>query len=642
MGVTPPAIVSCNASGTEANRFAFGDTVYVKGYDLQPNTSYKLWLQTNGVPETKKLDISEDPSGSVETVVTSGSGTFTPTAVWTIPGTASSIGEYDIVADNQTSGTGTYRAIEDALDSMAGYGLTTGVIYVNATATGNNDGTSWKDAYINLQQALSNAGSPSQIWVASGTYTPTPPGQSGTRTDSFQMKNGVEIYGGFPNVGTPSWNDRDWETYETILSGEIGNSGTKADNCYHVFYHPGTLTNEAILDGFTITGGYANSSGYGNDGGGMFNSNSSPSIANCTFENNSAIGNLTALGGGMRNIAYQGTCNPLIINCTFADNYADYGGAISNQYANPIISDCFFINNNTSENGSGGGISNSYSETSINNCTFENNTSSIGGGISTSSSNDEITNCTFFSNTASTWGGGLFISAGTYNIFNCTFTNNSAILNGGGILNEMGSSEILITNCILWGDSPDEIYTLSGTPIVSYNDVQGVYPGTGNISADPQWVNPGSGDFHLMANSPCIDSGTNSATAEIAGDFEGDGRIIDGDYDGTAIVDMGVDEADETRSVEIYLTLQGAHRPINGWEIPINIGFYPANSGTSTLLNPGSAIFYFSGTTTYIAPAGETGTRAFYLAAPVDPGIYDITADSTTTLLNVKREVTIP
>lgn len=68
------------------------------------------------------------------------------------------------------------------------------VIYVRANASGANNGTSWANAYTNLQTALSNASAGTQIWVAAGTYKPT----SGTdRGISFVMKNGVQLYGGF-------------------------------------------------------------------------------------------------------------------------------------------------------------------------------------------------------------------------------------------------------------------------------------------------------------------------------------------------------------------------------------------------------------------------------------------------------------
>jgi hypothetical protein len=84
---------------------------------------------------------------------------------------------------------------------------------------------------------------------------------------------------------------------------------------------------------------------------------------------------------------------------------------------------------------------------------------------------------------------------------------------------------------------------VNSTPVVTYSDIQGGYPGAGNIDEDPLLAAPGSGDFHLMPGSPCIDTGDNGAPNLPAHDFEGDPRIIDRDGDLTATVDMGVDEA---------------------------------------------------------------------------------------------------
>ena len=101
-----------------------------------------------------------------------------------------------------------------------------------------------------------------------------------------------------------------------------------------------------------------------------------------------------------------------------------------------------------------------------------------------------------------------------------------------------------LTNCILWGDTPEEIFNNdeASVPVVTYSDIQGGYDGTGNIDDNPLLVDPANGDFHLHPCSPCIDAGDNEAPDLPDYDFEGDDRILDGDGIGTAIVDMGVDE----------------------------------------------------------------------------------------------------
>lgn len=91
-------------------------------------------------------------------------------------------------------------------------------IYVKHNATGSANGTSWTNAHTNLSTALSNSSSGDEIWVAAGTYKPT----TGTsRTISFEMEDGVALYGGFSGNET-SRSQRNWQNNVTILSDVIG------------------------------------------------------------------------------------------------------------------------------------------------------------------------------------------------------------------------------------------------------------------------------------------------------------------------------------------------------------------------------------------------------------------------------------
>ena len=172
----------------------------------------------------------------------------------------------------------------------------------------------------------------SEVWVAAGTYKPT---SGSDRTKSFEMKNGVTIYGGFPATGNPTMNDRDWTTHVSILSGDIGVVGDRSDNSYHVFWNT-FLSSAAILDGFTIRDGYADDSLPHDDrvGGGMVNLNSTGVILNCIFTSNEAL-----IGGGMYNFQSSMT----ITNCVFAGNAASNGGGMVNYTASPTISNCTFF-----------------------------------------------------------------------------------------------------------------------------------------------------------------------------------------------------------------------------------------------------------------------------------------------------------
>ncbi len=160
-------------------------------------------------------------------------------------------------------------------------------------------------------------------------------------------------------------------------------------------------------------------------------------------------------------------------------------------------------------------------------------------------SNDEwsspnLTNCTFSNNTATDLGGGMSNVLTIPTVTNCTFFGNSAEY-GGGIYNysDGASSYPTVTNSILYGDSAPngpKIYNVSSSPTITYCDVQGGYTGTGNIDADPMFVDTSGLYFHLQATSPCIDVGDNSAPSLPTNDFEGDDRIIN------STVDMGADE----------------------------------------------------------------------------------------------------
>jgi parallel beta-helix repeat protein len=456
------------------------------------------------------------------------------------------------------------------------------VLYVKADATGANNGVSWANAYTKLQSALAAAQLGDEIWVAAGTYKPT----SGTdRTKSFVMKAGVAIYGGFAGTETAR-SQRIWVTNATILSGDIGVAGKVSDNAYHVV----AGVNNAVLDGFTVTGGNAASGSWPNNvGGGMLNDSVSPTIANCTFSVNFA----KLYGGGMCNLSTSTlSISPMVTNCTFSDNSADVGGGMFNNNASPTVTNCTF-NGNSAKVGSGGGMNN-YPQASptVTNCVFSGNTASDdGGGMCNGSGSPTVTNCTFSGNSASDDGGGMY---NYYNasptVTNCAFSGNSASDVGGGLCNGSGSLKVTnctfsgnsasygggmynyynasptVTNCILWQNSATlgpEIYISSGNPIYHHCDIKGSGGsgaewnsalGTdagGNIDADPLFVdpdNPAGPDgawrnwddgLALRAGSPCINAGT--STGAPTTDILGNPRIGAPDigaYEYTAIHDI--------------------------------------------------------------------------------------------------------
>ncbi len=141
------------------------------------------------------------------------------------------------------------------------------VLYVDDTATGANNGSSWCDAYVYLQDALvaaeSSGGTVTEIRVAQSIYKPDQgAGQTpGGREATFQLINGVTIKGGYAGCGEADPGARDVTLYETVLSGDLtGNDGPDFENNDENVYHvvTGSFTDTtAVLDGFTIVGGNA-------------------------------------------------------------------------------------------------------------------------------------------------------------------------------------------------------------------------------------------------------------------------------------------------------------------------------------------------------------------------------------------------
>ncbi len=475
------------------------------------------------------------------------------------------------------------------------------VIYVDASASGANNGTSWADAYGEMQDALDEAASGDQIWVAAGTYNPTRQvGGTGDRYRAFQLKNGVEILGGFTGTET-SAEQRDWDQHSSILSGDIGVVDDPADNCYHVFYHPrnSDLDNTAVLDGFTITGGNADYPiSSCRSGGGFYNYDASPTIRNCTFTDNAAGGSAYSHGGAMFN-TYS---SPQIINCYFTQNVAEsFGGAISNiDPSSPTIRDCVFEENradSTLSRGRGGAVYNgSNSSPRIVNCLFEKNSAKLDGGavcnegLSSYPCSPKFIGCVFNNNQSDTQHGGavfnstvvdtLFVNciisnntAGAtgrhggamYNhdssprIINCVFYNNQAGCVGDGIYNYQ-FSDAEITNSVLWNvDGSDVIMNINNSnPVVTYCVVQGGYgtPADQNSDENPGFIDAQNGDFRVSSGSPCIDAGDNTAVPADIADLDADGdtaetlpydiafkaRIFDYQCAAPAVVDIGAYE----------------------------------------------------------------------------------------------------
>ncbi len=366
-----------------------------------------------------------------------------------------------------------------ALAVLTGFGLAVvpvearSVIFVDDDAPAGGDGGSWETAFASLQDALAAAAVGREVWVAAGRYRPDDGAEqdTGDRFATFQLTSGVALSGGLAgdeDVAAFDLNDRDFAANATVLTGDLaGNDGivfaNNGENSYHIVTGSGTDAT-AVLDGFTISGGNANSLAFPfSTGGGMFNDSGSPTLANCTFSANAA-----GTGGGMYNL----TSSPTLADCTFNNNAASHnGGGMLNNNSSPRFTNCAFVGNAAAADGGGlvngfsfptlahcrfsgntagnegGGMKNHNSSPTLANCTFSENTADgFGGGMSNGNGNPVLTFCTFSGNMAPC-GGGMSNAVSNPNLAHCTFRENTGDDDGGGMYNRMLSSPTL-ANCV--------------------------------------------------------------------------------------------------------------------------------------------------------------------------------------------------
>lgn len=139
-------------------------------------------------------------------------------------------------------------------------------------------------------------------------------------------------------------------------------------------------------------------------------------------------------------------------------------------------------------------------------------------------------------------------------LWHSTIVNND----DGVLINAEGKPDarLEIVNSIIFSNG-NSIFDAAGTVQVSYSDIEGRWPGTGNITDTPEFVDPAGGDYHLSSRSAAIDAGTNSEAP--ATDIEGDPRPMDGDVDGNPVADMGADEYSPPRV--LLPSVQGSTAP---------------------------------------------------------------------------------
>jgi len=395
------------------------------------------------------------------------------------------------------------------------------------------DGLSWATAFSGIQPATKSAvdginasddEESCDVWVGKGTYKIF----VSSPRDVVNIGRGVKLLGGF--AGSEHRRaDRNTDPTATVLDG------TDIRGMDRHVYRVVTGYEDSLIDGFTIIGGRAvdRYKDYGGglvgvdmtvrnciftdntaskDGGGAYLSGEYATVEDCKFIGNEAL----EMGGGL----FMKVINPRLINTTFENNSAVGGGGAYLQWSEGgLVEDCLFSNNQTVSSNARGG----------------------GGGLHIHESRIDVSRCRFIDNNSEAWGGGLFIIRpapvrvensifqGNYgglgggvlvdntseemtaSIINCTFTENQA---RGGASLAFGTNETtaFVTNSILWGNSittsnPDDKEIFHQLATVTYSNVEGGYPGNGNIDSDPRFYNISLSDFQLKSDSPCVDAG---------------------------------------------------------------------------------------------------------------------------------------
>ncbi len=337
-----------------------------------------------------------------------------------------------------------------------------GIIYVKSGASGNGSG--WDNATGSLHEAI-HASGVTKVFVAIGNYdVPSP--------NSFVMKNGVEIYGGFdPANGIQNLNDQRILPNHGTAQGSVLNGKNERPVIWN---HSNGVTPSAILDGFTITGGYS-----ATNGGGIYNTGTSPTLRNLLITGNSA-------GNGAAGIY----CND----------------------ASPVVTDVV-VKGNTGTN--------------------------YGGGVASANASSPVfTNVLITGNTAGTDGGGWFhAGSGLPVLVNVTVAANTP-----NALTQSALGLFSLSNSIVYGGISGA-HTAQYSLIEGNTSFSSGNPDPANIGLDDLFTDPGNGNFTLSGNSPGINAGNNTVFAGLTQntrDLAGNARVFN--YTKGGIIDLGAYE----------------------------------------------------------------------------------------------------
>ncbi len=357
-------------------------------------------------------------------------------------------------------------------------GTTPDVIYVDAAATGNQDGTSWADAFTTIGQGVQASGPGKEVWIRKGSYVLSAP---------IEINRPLSIYGGFAGTETL----RDYRNPDENLVTVDGNAAVS--NCFIVRAN-------ATIEGLTIIGGG------GNSGSGINVDRASLTLAQCTLRDH--------LTGGALYVS-NGTAS--ISKCVFVNNRAEQGAACLAWMSTVVVRNCLFAGNRSSMNGGALYIQAAPVAAEIANCTFvDNRAGNSGGAMVLNQASASIRNSIMWGNNASFYPQIAVFISGVATVEYCCID-----ASGFGLSNI--NAEPLFASPGSWDDNgtPDD----PGDDTYSAGDYR-------LLSEHGRWDPAGEAWVIDNETSPCIDAG--DPAADWSAETWPNGRRINiGCYGGT-------------------------------------------------------------------------------------------------------------
>ena len=327
----------------------------------------------------------------------------------------------------------------------------------------------------------------------------------------------------------------------------------------------------ATLSGNMVVSNTVSTASYGN-GGGLLLWGSDATLSGNTVQGNTASTAGWGYGGGL----YLLNSDAMLSGNTIVSNTAGstdrgWGGGLYIWYSDATLSGNTVQGNtaSTTDQGYGGGLALLNSAATLSGNTIISNTATLspiaigqGGGLHVQRSSPfTLTNNLVADNHASSQGSGLWFDGSdtgptSGRLLHNTIAHNAAIGGGQGVYIGV-TTTLAFTNTIIAGHASVGITVTAGSTVTldhtlwhnNGTDVDGAVVSSTNVYSNPLFVDPAAWDYHLAEGSPAIDAGVD---AGVGTDIDGDSRPVDGDADGTAMVDIGADEFTWHR---IYLPL---------------------------------------------------------------------------------------